>query len=55
MSELNILWQIVLKSQGIIEILRVTAEGGPRHPRRSRDAIHPTSKIGSYISRENSL
>ena len=34
MDALNILWKIVLKSQGIIGILRVTTEGDPRHPRR---------------------
>ena len=34
MEALNILWQIVPKSQGIIGILRVTAEGGPRQHRR---------------------
>ena len=34
MEALNILWQIVPKSQGIIGILRVTAEGGSRHHRR---------------------
>ena len=31
MEALNILWKIVLKSQGTIGILRVIAEGGPRH------------------------
>ena len=31
METLNILWQIVPKSQGTIGILRVTAEGGLRH------------------------
>ena len=34
MKALNILWKIVLKSQGTIGILRVTAEGGPRHHHR---------------------
>ena len=34
MKVLNILWKIVPKSQGTIGILRVTAEGGPRHHRR---------------------
>ena len=34
MEALNILWKIVPKSQGIIGILIVTAEGGPRHHRR---------------------
>ena len=34
MEALNILWKIVPKSQGTIRILRVTAEGGPRHHRR---------------------
>ena len=34
MEALNILWQIVLNSQGTIGILRVTAEGGPQHHRR---------------------
>ena len=34
MEALNILWQIVPKSQGIIGILRVTTEGGPCHHHR---------------------
>ena len=34
MEALNILWQIVPKSQGTIRILRVIAEGGPRNHRR---------------------
>ena len=34
MEALNILWQIVPKSQGTIGILRVIAEGGLRHHRR---------------------
>ena len=34
MEALNILWKIVLMSQGTIGILRVTAEGGLRHHRR---------------------
>ena len=34
MESLNILWQIVPLSQGIIRILKVTVEGGPRHHRR---------------------
>ena len=34
MEALNILWKIVLNRQGIIRILRVTAEGGPWHHRR---------------------
>ena len=34
MEALNILWQIVPKSQETIGILRVTVEGGPRHHRR---------------------
>ena len=34
MEALNILCKIVLKSQGIIGILKVTAEGGPRHHHR---------------------
>ena len=34
MEALNILFQIVPKSQETIGILRVTAEGGPRHHRR---------------------
>ena len=33
MEALNILWQIIPKSHGTIGILRVTAEGGPRHDR----------------------
>ena len=33
MEALNILWKIVPKSQGTIEILKVTAEEGPRHHR----------------------
>ena len=31
MEALNILWQIVPKSQETIGILRVTVKGGPRH------------------------
>ena len=31
MEALNILWKIVLKSQGTIGFLRVTKEGGLRH------------------------
>ena len=34
MEALNILWQIVPKSQETIGIFRVTEEGGPRHHRR---------------------
>ena len=34
MEALNILWKIVLNSQGTIGILRVIAEGGPGHHRR---------------------
>ena len=34
MEALNILWQIVPKSQETIGILRVIVEGGPRHHRR---------------------
>ena len=34
MEALNILWQIIPKSQGTIRILRVTTEGGPQHHRR---------------------
>ena len=34
MEALNILWQIVPKSQETIGILRVTVEGCPRHHRR---------------------
>ena len=34
MEALNILWKIVPKSQGAIRILRVIAEGGPRHHRQ---------------------
>ena len=34
MEALNILWKIVLKSQGTIGILRVTAKGGLWHHRR---------------------
>ena len=34
MEALNILWQIVPKSQGRIGILRVTIEGGSRHHRQ---------------------
>ena len=33
MEALNILWQIVPKSQETIGILRVTVEGGSRHHR----------------------
>ena len=34
MEALNILWQIIPMSQGIIGILRVTVEGEPWHHRR---------------------
>ena len=34
MEALNILWQIVPKSQETIGILKVTIEGGPWHHRR---------------------
>ena len=34
MEEMNILWKFVPKSQWTIGVLRVTAEGGPRHHRR---------------------
>ena len=34
MEALNILWQIVPKSQGTIGILRVAAEGDSQHHRR---------------------
>ena len=34
MEALNILWQIFLKSQWTIGILKVTVEGGPRHHRQ---------------------
>ena len=34
MEALNILWKIVLKSQGTIGILRLTVKGGPWHHRR---------------------
>ena len=34
MEALNILWKIVLKSQGTIGILKVTVEGGLRHHHR---------------------
>ena len=34
MEALNILWKIVLMSQGTVGILRVTAEGGLWHHRR---------------------
>ena len=34
MEALNILWQILPKSQGTTGIFIVTTEGGPRHHRR---------------------
>ena len=34
MEAMNILWKIVPKSQGAIEILRVTAKEDPQHHRR---------------------
>ena len=34
MEALKILWKIIPKSQEAIGILRVTAKGGPRHPRQ---------------------
>ena len=56
MEALNILWKIVPKSQGIIGILRVIAEGGPRYHRQLEIGItvsYSDSTFG-YMQIENS-